>query len=591
MTLSTPTIGAQLAKGREVPLFSLALFGWALVGLLLAAALLLGGVISLVPRLGLSSERTLALVAPVALLISMIGGFIGAAHVRKIGILEVLAASALYCLGAALLANAQLNVPYGLVRPELQEVGYLASLLGNPVSGAVIAALALSGAALIGGSLGYLLAGSGRIDLRFAYEAFIARSHLRLRRRSATRLMTIISICGVAVGVMALTVVMSVMSGFESDLKNKIIGANAHAMVQHYGTSFTEWREAAEKARGVRGVTGVSPFVLSEVMLTSDQNVSGALIKGIELATAGEVSSLFENTSEGKLEWLERPGEIVGAPFTKVVPIDPNEAPLPAIALGKELAHSLRVTIGERINVVSPLGGELGPTGPTPKSRPFRVAALIVTGMYEYDAKFAYISLAEAQSFFGLEESVTGLELKTDDLDNARNISRAVLAALDGYPYRTRDWGEMNKPLFSALRLEKVAMAIILAFIILVACFNIVSTLFMMVLEKSKEIAILKSMGATNSSVMKVFVLEGLAIGVIGTIVGLLLGLGVCLIIAHGVIRLDAEIYYIDRLPVEIEAVEFALAGFGALLLSYLATIYPATRASRLPPVEGLRSE
>ncbi len=184
---------------------------------------------------------------------------------------------------------------------------------------------------------------------------------------------------------------------------------------------------------------------------------------------------------------------------------------------------------------------------------------------------------------------MTGLELKVDDIDNTRQITRNILNALDNYPYRTKDWGEMNRNLFSALRLEKLVMAVILAFIVLVACFNIVSTLIMMVLEKSKEIAILKSMGATDTGVMKVFVLEGLIIGVIGTVAGLGLGYLACLFVEVIGIRLDAEVYYIDKLPVKIDAVQFGIVGILAVLLSYLATIYPATRASRMAPVDGLR--
>jgi lipoprotein-releasing system permease protein len=280
--------------------------------------------------------------------------------------------------------------------------------------------------------------------------------------------------------------------------------------------------------------------------------------------------------------------QIIGTP--KAVDAD-GAATAPGIVLGKELAHSMKVMVGDRVNVVSPLGGELGPTGPMPKSRPFKVAGIFFSGMYEYDAKFAYIALPEAQKFFGLGASVTGLELKTDDIDNTRQITRQILQTLDGYPYRTKDWGEMNRNLFSALRLEKVVMAVILAFIVLVACFNIVSTLIMMVLEKSKEIAILKSMGATDTSVMKVFVLEGLMIGLLGTAVGLVLGFLICLVVDKVGIHLDAEVYYIDKLPVRVDAMQFAGVAFLAILLSYLATIYPATRASRLAPVDGLRNE
>ncbi len=561
------------------------------------------------------------------MLLALGAGFLAAASVRKVGTLEVLVGGVVFAAASTVLLGTRLNDTFGLYKSPLSDLAYLARLLGqNALGGVALAAVGLWGATFIGGSLGYLLAGSGRLDLRFSYEAFIARSHLHLRKGSATRIMTTITVAGVALGVFALVVVLSVMSGFELDLKQKIIGTNAHAVVLKYGNDFREFEEVATKVRAVRGVTGATPFILNQVMVASDQNVDGAMIKGIDVGSVAQVSSLPTNIREGSLEWLAHPEKITAPPgggrlrvlspseeeaAPRVAPPTPApsaptlteddiiapkkaaapEGVMPGIIIGKELSHALKVVVGDRINVVSPLGGELGPTGPMPKSRPFKVAGIFFTGMYEYDAKFAYIALSEAQTFFNLPEQATGLELKTDDIDNTRQIMKAVLSALDGYPYRAKDWGEMNKNLFSALRLEKLVMAVLLGLFVLVACFGILSTLIMMVLEKGKEISILKSMGATDTSVAKVFVLEGLIIGLIGTAIGLVLGFGACLLVDSGIIQLDAEVYYIDKLPVKIDALQFAVVAFVAVLLSYLATIYPATRASRVAPVDGLRNE
>jgi lipoprotein-releasing system permease protein len=617
---------------HEPPAFSPIFLAISFGGLALSAVVAVLGIISLSSRLGMAPERALGVAGILAVLAAISAGFLGAAAVRKVGTWEIACSSLVFAVAVTLTLGKRLADPFGLYHSALADVAYLARMFGpDPRGGVALCACALGLANFVGGTLGFLLAGSGKLDLRFSYEGFIARSHLRLRKKSPTMIMTIISIGGVAVGVLALTVVLSVMSGFEVDLKQKIIGTNAHAIVSKYGeplaaSFFPEWSDVGQKVRGVRGVTGVTPFILSEVMISSSQQAVGALIKGIEPKTVGDVSNLPANVKEGALEWLDHPEKIPPPAnvdkLLKIVPPEEADEPkkaegapapkeerlteemiigsrarnkaseevFPGVVMGMELAHSLRVVVGDRINIAA-FSGEIGPTGPIAKSRPFRVAGIFLSGMYEYDAKYCYIALREAQGFFGMGDSVTGLELKTDDIDNTRQITRAVINTLDGYPYRTRDWGEMNKNLFSALRLEKLVMAIILAFIVLVACFNIVSTLIMMVLEKSKEISILKSMGSTDTSVMKVFVVEGLIIGVVGTVLGLVLGYFACLFVEVVGIHLDAEVYYIDKLPVRLDTLQFAVVAFIAILLSYLATIYPATRASRVTPVDGLRNE
>jgi len=438
-------------------------------------------------------------------------------------------------------------------------------------------------------------------------------------KRPATVVMTAISVAGVSVGVWALTVVLSVMSGFEADLKKKILGTNAHALLLKYSSDFSEWKSVLPKVVAVPGVAGASPFILNEVILSQGQTPTGAELKGIDPETAGSVNELPRQVIAGDLSWVADPTQIpvreTAKPkdkarllgdeqylqdtyerkeshpdeLAKGIPPETLQK-MPGICVGKEMSHALRAWVGDVIQVITPLG-DMGPTGPIPRSKSFRVACILYSGMYEYDSKFAYIGIPEAQKFFRMGDSVTGLELKFKDVDAARAEGRRVVAALGGFPYRAKDWAELNRNLFSALKLEKLAMAIILTFIVLVACFNILSTLIMLVLEKTKEISILKSMGARDSSVMKIFVLEGLVIGAIGTAMGLLLGLASCSFIERFGLQLDPDVYYISNLPVNADPGQFVMVAFIAVALSYLATLYPATKASRLSPVDGLRED
>jgi lipoprotein-releasing system permease protein len=673
MSASDPTNEpGRLAAPR---VFSPAAFGLAAAGVVLAPAIAALGHVALAERAGLPPGTAGGLGLLAGALWALGAGALAARAGRRLAFYEISAAALLLLallLGPLLLLLPALrSLPLALHAWEAQGrvVLVVGLLLVGSASGAV---------AFLGSTIGYLLAGTGRLDASFGYEAFIARSHLQLTPRTlgalflivvtgvvpgllavvawsawrdaaerraarrgepherprlpATLLMTLISIGGVATGVWALTVVLSVMSGFEADLKKKILGAHAHGVVLKYGQNdFTEWRQVQDRVLGVPGVAASSPFLYNEVMLSAGPNLTGSVLKGIDPSTVGQVTDLVRNVDEGRLEWLERPAEIPEARRRRNPSLgdalDDGAAPgarraatpggsggaagadaaaragdaeagalparrqdLPGIVLGRELARTLRAGVGDVVNVVSPFG-DVGPAGPQPKSRPYRVAAITYSGMYEYDAKFAYLLLSEAQRFFGTGQSITGLELRVRDVDAARPIMRRVLAALEGYPYRTKDWGEMNRNLFSALMMEKVVMAVILGFIVLVASFIIVATLVMLVLEKTREIAVLKSMGDGLPSIMKIFVVEGLVIGAIGTTFGLLLGLGTGLLVDRVGIPLDPEVYYISNLPILMDAGQFALVALLALALSYLATIYPATKAARLRPVDGLRSE
>jgi lipoprotein-releasing system permease protein len=451
------------------------------------------------------------------------------------------------------------------------------------------------------------------------YPFLVGMRYLRFK------VITAISVAGVALGVAAMVVVLSVMSGFETDLKAKIVGTNAHAIVQKRGTDFIEYPIVLEKIRRVPGVVAATPFVYNEVMVSSEYNISGVFIKGIDPETAGSVTNLDKSIEEGELDLLvhpekinayldkqlkkslpeaveiqteesaAKPKEIKKAPSGEVPPPEPltikpkPKKTTPGIFIGKELKKILKVRMGDRVNVVSPLSEELGPSGPVPMARSFRVAGVFYTGMYEYDAKSVYTTLASAQDFFSMGDAITGIGLKFNNLDRAGPICADILSALDGYPYFTRTWYQMNKNLFTALKMEKIGMFILVVIVTLVSAFGIISTLIMLVWEKVKEIAILKSMGATGDGVMKIFMFEGITIGMVGTILGLLMGWGMCELLQSIGLQLDPEVYYIEGLPVNMDVVEFVLIAGIAFHISFIATIYPSRRASRLRPAEGLR--
>jgi lipoprotein-releasing system permease protein len=443
-----------------------------------------------------------------------------------------------------------------------------------------------------------------------SFESFIGLRYLRARRSSSfVSTITVISVLGVGVGVWALIVVLSVMAGYEAEMRDKIIGTNAHGNLIKITYGFTEYREAVEKIKQVPEVIASTPFILREVMVSSETNVTGALIKGIDIDTVGAVTQLAEQVEVGGLDYLRNPeklqsdtlakreediaqGKLLPS-FTSRTKRRWGDKVLPGVMIGKEMAKYLSVGVGDEINVVNPLGGGLGPTGPIPSNQYFRVAGIFYAGMFEYDMKFAYVTIEQLQKFSSMEDEVTAIEFKVkpDQFYNTGEIGQKIVAVLGGFPYKVRDWKDMNKNLFAALKLEQVAMFIILTFITLVAAFNIASTLIMVVIEKNKEIAILKSMGASNWSIMKIFMIDGLVIGIIGTAIGLVLGFATCALIPIIDLQLDADVYYVTSLPVIIQPMQIAIIIFSAIFISWLATVYPAWQASRLDPVDGLRNE
>ena len=462
---------------------------------------------------------------------------------------------------------------------------------------------------------------------------------------------TTISTFGVFVGTWALVIALSVMNGFEVDLREKILGSNAHLLVTREEGSFTEWRDVSERLARVPGIVAHTPYVTSEVVVVASSNYGGAIIKGIDPKTVGKVTDLERNledpTAMGRLGSLlpdagvvapadatlaaplgadpddetpppdlsgESDGAVVaGAPDVlddETPPPDlsgdaaPHEFPIPdrlrrvtdprllgldGILVGRELAANLHLHPGKEVQIVSPLE-QITPAGAVPRTRSFRVAGIFYSGMYEYDTKSVYVALPALQRFLSLGDEVNGLEIRVDDVDEPESVAAAVRARL-GAGYRVQDWKELNRNLFSALKLEKIAMFLVLAIIILVASFSIVSNLIMIVVEKAREVAILKSMGATNRGIMRIFMIEGLYIGLVGTLFGIAFGVVTCLVLEQFGFPLDPKVYYIDQMPVAMEPLALVAVGGAGVAISFLATIYPALVAARMRPVDGLRYE
>jgi len=413
-----------------------------------------------------------------------------------------------------------------------------------------------------------------------SYEMFIGLRYLRAKRKQTfVSLITLISIAGVMVGVTALIVVIAVMNGFKEDLRDKILGVTSHVVISRFDGNISKYQEVRAKVGEVSGVNAATPFIYTQVMISSRKAISGAVLRGIEPKTASKVINLPKNLRAGSLEELEAENKPEGMRST------------PGIILGNELARNIGASRGEPVTVISPLG-RLTPLGRVPRSQTFRVAGIFDSGMYEYDSTIAYVSLWAAQRFLGIGDRVTGIEVRVDDIYEADRVARAIGKALGGYPYWSRDWMRMNKNLFSALKLEKIVMFIILTLIILVAAFNIVGTLIMVVVEKTRDIAILKSMGATRRSIMKIFLIEGAVIGLVGTLLGLLGGYTLCTLLAtYKFIELPSDVYYISTLPVKMNPLDVALIALAAIVITLAASVYPAWQASRFDPAEAIRYE
>lgn len=406
------------------------------------------------------------------------------------------------------------------------------------------------------------------------FELFVALRYLFSRRKQTfISVISVMSILGVALGVGALVVVLGVYNGLTTDMRDKILGANAHAIVLSYVPSaFENAPDVVKRVRAVEGVTGATPFIYTEVMLSGASGVKGIVLRGIDPQSAPSVLSMLRQMRAGAVSDLQKEGA-------------------PGIIVGDELAKRLGLGLGSRVNLLSPSGQKTA-SGYAPRIRPFAVAGIFKTGMFEYDSSLAFVSLSAARDVLGLPEGyLSGVEITVADLFAADKIAARIGTEL-GSPFYARSWMEMNANLFAALKLEKIGMFILLAMVVLIGSFSIVTTLVMLVMEKTRDIAIMMSMGATRGMIRRIFMLQGSIIGAIGTLLGYAMGLSLgWLLKRYQFIKLPENVYTLDHLPISISLTDVLIIGASAMLLCFLATLYPARQAARLEPAEALRYE
>jgi lipoprotein-releasing system permease protein len=407
------------------------------------------------------------------------------------------------------------------------------------------------------------------------FEWFIGLRYLRAKHRHGfISLISLISVAGITVGVIALIVVLAVFSGFTDGLRDQIVGVNSHIIVQRPGGSVKNYELIRDRLLTVPGVIGATPYLYAQTLLSSASGGNGVVLRGIDPVTAKNVINLPNQMIAGSVEEL-----LAGRDSVSV----------PNIILGKNLANDLRVRVDDRIKLISP-SGPLTPMGIIPKIKTCRISGIFETGMFEYDSTLAYMSIIEVQSFLGIEDVVHGIEVavKKEDLNNADKIAIQITQKI-GSGFIAKDWMMMNRNLFAAFKLEKIGMFIAMTMIILVAALNIISALVMVVMEKSKDIAILKSMGATSQAIMRIFFLQGMVIAVTGTALGVAGGLGLCeLLSRYKFIELPSNVYPMTTLPIKVLPLDVTIIAVSSIAITLLATLYPSWKASAVQPAEVL---
>ncbi len=405
------------------------------------------------------------------------------------------------------------------------------------------------------------------------FELFLSQRYLRAKRKQAfISVISVISIVGVMVGVMALIIVLSVMNGFRAELMTKILGVRSHIWVSGYAGSLENYKQVMKEIKSVNGVVDTAPSIFRQAMVNSGSSEVVAL-RGIDPDSFNRVIDISKMITKGNLSSLKKKHE-----------------GLPTIIVGKELAKSLGVGVGDIIKIMSP-DGRLTPLGRSPRRALFIITGLFESGMSDYDLHLAFVSLREAQKLFGMGDRISQIEIRVDNPERSDVISKNIKKKL-GNRYFVQDWRESNRSLLEALQLEKYTMFVILTMIVVVGALNIISVLVMTVIEKSKDIAILRTMGATKRSIMSIFMVQGLFVGIIGTVAGVCSGLGICYLLSkYKFISIPADVYLMSTLPVQVDWTDVAAVIIAGMFLSFLTTIYPSWHASRLNPVETLRYE